>query len=67
MSTLKVVRCPQCDKPVPWSPDSRFRPFCSQRCKDIDLGAWASETYRIPVKDDEADEDGLPPPPARDN
>ncbi|MEO8847638.1 MAG: DNA gyrase inhibitor YacG [Casimicrobiaceae bacterium] len=59
MTPVRSVRCPQCGKTVEWTPESRFRPFCSQRCKDIDLGAWASESYRIPVVDDE-DEDGKP-------
>jgi endogenous inhibitor of DNA gyrase (YacG/DUF329 family) len=43
-----VVPCPHCGKAVEWSPASRWRPFCSERCKMIDLGAWASEAYRIP-------------------
>jgi len=41
------VSCPTCDKPVPWVADSRFRPFCSDRCKLIDLGEWANEEKRI--------------------
>ena len=53
----RVVRCPQCGKPVEWSPASRWRPFCSERCKMIDFGAWASDAYRIPAEDDDvADE-----------
>jgi hypothetical protein len=48
----RLVRCPQCGAQVPWAPESRWRPFCSERCKMIDLGAWATETYR--VQDDEA-------------
>jgi len=44
----KVVPCPHCGKAVEWSPASRWRPFCSERCKTIDLGAWATESYRIP-------------------
>ena len=51
-----IVKCPQCGGPVPWSPASRWRPFCSERCKTIDLGAWASERYR--VKTSEAPESG---------
>jgi uncharacterized protein len=42
-----VVKCPTCGKNVPWTPESRFRPFCSERCKQIDLGAWAAEKYKI--------------------
>jgi len=54
---VKTVKCPACGKPVPWVPESRYRPFCSERCKQIDLGAWAAEQYTIPVVDD----DDLPP------
>jgi endogenous inhibitor of DNA gyrase (YacG/DUF329 family) len=41
---------------VPWTRESRYRPFCSQRCKLIDLGAWASEAYRVPVVKKDVDE-----------
>jgi endogenous inhibitor of DNA gyrase (YacG/DUF329 family) len=44
----RVVDCPICGKPVVWVAESRFRPFCSARCKEIDLGTWASEGYRVP-------------------
>ena len=60
----RIVRCPQCGKPVEWSPASKYRPFCSERCTMIDLGAWASEAYRVPAveHDDEAeDSDGGKP------
>lgn len=46
------VKCPTCNTLVIWSPESKFRPFCSERCKLIDLGEWASESYTIPVKND---------------
>lgn len=42
------VRCPTCGKPVPWEPTQKWRPFCSERCKLIDLGEWLSEEKRIP-------------------
>jgi len=41
------VKCPHCKKETPWE-GNPFRPFCSERCKMIDLGAWASEEYRVP-------------------
>ena len=46
------MKCPICEKPTTWK-DNVFRPFCSERCKIIDLGSWASEDYRItaPLKD----------------
>jgi endogenous inhibitor of DNA gyrase (YacG/DUF329 family) len=43
-----VVPCPTCRRPVEWSEDSPFRPFCSDRCKLIDLGAWITEKHAIP-------------------
>ncbi len=42
-----VVNCPQCGKEVVWSSANRYRPFCSERCKLIDLGKWAKEEYRV--------------------
>lgn len=42
-----TVNCPHCQKPVMWSEASPFRPFCSERCKLIDFGAWADESHRI--------------------
>ncbi|MEO8627040.1 MAG: DNA gyrase inhibitor YacG [Betaproteobacteria bacterium] len=44
-----LVNCPHCGRATPWSADQLFRPFCSERCKMIDLGQWASEGYRIPT------------------
>jgi len=43
----RIVKCPTCGKDVPWMPESRWRPFCSERCRNIDLGAWAAEEYRV--------------------
>ncbi len=42
------MRCPVCKKPVEMSQKNPFRPFCSERCRMIDLGTWASEEYRVP-------------------
>ena len=53
----RTVGCPRCAKPVHLGPESPFRPFCSERCKMIDLGAWASEEYRVAVKGDDEDTD----------
>ncbi|MBV1913308.1 MAG: DNA gyrase inhibitor YacG [Cycloclasticus sp.] len=44
---LKTVKCPTCQKEIPWDKTSPFRPFCSERCKLIDLGEWASEKHAI--------------------
>jgi endogenous inhibitor of DNA gyrase (YacG/DUF329 family) len=55
MSDAKV-RCPICNKESPWN-DNPFRPFCSERCKMIDLGKWASEDYKIPTETKDHSED----------
>ena len=52
-----VVNCPQCDDIVEWNETSRFRPFCSERCKLQDLGQWATESYRIPDKEQKIKEE----------
>ena len=46
----KIVKCPTCQKEVEWSEKSKFRPFCSDRCRLIDLGDWASEKHAIPAE-----------------
>jgi uncharacterized protein len=51
-----IVNCPQCDKIVVWSTANPHRPFCSERCKLIDLGQWATESYRIPEAEKQEDE-----------
>jgi endogenous inhibitor of DNA gyrase (YacG/DUF329 family) len=61
---MTTVKCPTCDKPVEWTPQHRWRPFCSERCRLIDLGAWLDESHKIPgervdvnAQDDEATEE----------
>lgn len=44
----KIVSCPTCKKSVIWSDKNPHRPFCSERCKLIDLGEWASGGHSIP-------------------
>lgn len=51
------VRCPACGGDSVYGPENPFRPFCSERCKNLDLGAWASESFRLP---DEAPPDDQP-------
>ncbi|HAT27582.1 MAG TPA: DNA gyrase inhibitor YacG [Gammaproteobacteria bacterium] len=43
----KTVNCPGCKKPVPWVEASQYRPFCSERCKLIDFGEWATGKNRL--------------------
>lgn len=46
-SSAPVVTCPQCKQSSLWDSKNPYRPFCSERCKLIDLGKWASEEYRV--------------------
>ena len=45
---IKLVTCPTCNKQVEWSDKNPWRPFCSERCRIIDLGDWADEKHKIP-------------------
>lgn len=49
------VKCPICQKPVEWAA-SPWKPFCSERCKLADLGAWAQEDYFIPGRPEEEED-----------
>ncbi|WP_295523891.1 DNA gyrase inhibitor YacG [uncultured Pseudacidovorax sp.] len=49
-SAVRLVPCPACGQDSVYAPENRFRPFCSARCKGIDLGAWASEEFRMPTE-----------------
>jgi uncharacterized protein len=53
------VKCPTCRRQIDWS-KSEFRPFCSERCRLIDLGAWLSEKHAIPGDAPEAGSDPAP-------
>ncbi len=57
---MPVVKCPNCGKPTEFT-GNEFRPFCSERCKLLDFGAWADEEYSLPsetasMTDEELDE-----------
>jgi uncharacterized protein len=54
MPTKSVV-CPQCAGPSVYANSNPFRPFCSQRCKNLDFGAWASETFKLPEQTPDSD------------
>jgi len=45
----KIVTCPTCGGISVYATSNRYRPFCSERCKQIDLGAWASEQFAVPA------------------
>jgi hypothetical protein len=57
----RTVACPACGKPAAFEPWNPWRPFCSRRCRSVDLGAWASEEYRIPAKPGEEAGEGAEP------
>ncbi|MBC7984104.1 MAG: DNA gyrase inhibitor YacG [Candidatus Obscuribacterales bacterium] len=48
--------CPTCKRQIDITANSSWRPFCSERCKLIDLGAWASERHAIPASGESPDE-----------
>ena len=55
MTALRQVPCPTCGKPASFAPENQWRPFCCERCRSIDLGAWASEAYAIPAKEEDSE------------
>lgn len=56
-SDVLMVSCPYCKKRIPYSKDNPFRPFCSERCKMLDLGAWANEERTVKGNEVNQDED----------
>lgn len=57
MTKAQAKGCPICGKPA----EDKYKPFCSARCAQIDLGRWLNESYRVPVEDEanlDEDEDG---------
>jgi hypothetical protein len=55
---MPLVKCPTCGKQVEYS-GNEFRPFCSERCQLLDLGAWADEEYQLPAESAELTEEDL--------
>ena len=49
LEITRVVRCPNCGGDSIYAPSNPARPFCSERCKNMDFGAWASESFRVPA------------------
>ncbi len=58
---LKVT-CPTCKGTAIYSTTNPWRPFCSERCREIDLGAWATERFHVAVKDDAMPDDDMMSP-----
>jgi hypothetical protein len=47
MKKTTIVQCPNCKTSIEWSDKHPHRPFCSQRCQQIDFGDWAKESFAI--------------------
>ena len=58
----KAPECPSCQRVVLLRPENRCFPFCSERCRAIDLGRWLGGEYRIAASSPDEDEDGNTPP-----
>ncbi|CAN5498145.1 DNA gyrase inhibitor YacG [soil metagenome] len=48
---MPKVKCPNCRKETEYSTANEFRPFCSERCKLLDFGAWANEEFALPTQE----------------
>jgi endogenous inhibitor of DNA gyrase (YacG/DUF329 family) len=55
---MPIVKCPTCSRETEYS-GNEFRPFCSERCKLLDFGAWADEQFALPTQETELSEEDL--------
>ena len=55
-TAARTVACPRGTGPSLFTPSNPWRPFCSERCQKIDLGAWANEEFRVPSASGPQDE-----------
>jgi endogenous inhibitor of DNA gyrase (YacG/DUF329 family) len=62
---VRTIACPACGGPSRYASDNAFRPFCSQRCRNLDLGAWASERYRVDASSSRQEDRTDPPEESR--
>jgi endogenous inhibitor of DNA gyrase (YacG/DUF329 family) len=62
-----TVQCPTCQRPVTWTDEFPFRPFCSERCRMVDLGAWFAEERKVPGEPVDGLEGGALMPPRHDS
>ncbi|MDR1661910.1 MAG: DNA gyrase inhibitor YacG [Azoarcus sp.] len=56
-TAFRQIACPCCGAPTEWRPENPWRPFCSERCRLVDLGAWVSASYRLPFEEEERPND----------
>ncbi|MGZ5278382.1 MAG: DNA gyrase inhibitor YacG [Pseudobdellovibrionaceae bacterium] len=59
-STARKVKCPYCGNDSIFAPENPFRPFCTERCRLLDLGMWADETFRVPSDEKVSIQDPMP-------
>lgn len=59
MESTRTYYCPKCKNPSVFTSENSYRPFCSHRCKILDLGAWADGLYRVPLTSDLTEEENL--------
>jgi endogenous inhibitor of DNA gyrase (YacG/DUF329 family) len=48
VNRAQPILCPTCKREIEWNEQYPWRPFCSERCKLVDFGAWMSEAHAIP-------------------
>ncbi len=58
---VRTVVCPSCKGLSVYAESNRWRPFCGERCRSVDLGAWASERFRVPAETPPGDPESVPP------
>lgn len=51
-----IINCPTCSKEIEYSLENPFRPFCSERCRILDLGAWANAEYALSAQPETEEE-----------
>ena len=56
---MPKVKCPTCGRETEYSTENEFRPFCSERCKLLDFGAWADEEFALPAQTESLSEEDL--------
>jgi uncharacterized protein len=54
---VRIIRCPSCGKSTRYDLTNPDRPFCSGRCRTLDIAQWADESFRIPLKTENSDSD----------
>ena len=64
---MTSLSCPTCGRRIQWSEEFPWRPFCSERCKMVDLGAWFTERHTIPGEPADPDDPQAPPPEKSEN